>query len=201
MAMPLSGTIYLMCCHAIACSSIACAVCGTAPSPSCLSALSIAAGKTAPYAMTDFYGYNNVFKQIGFSNISRTGTVGVSPTVCSLDCICSNSAMVVGQCYTITLCHQICSNTAAGSRACVQVCGVAVPYSCTILAGSAGVNFSCSFVVAQGNAVCIINLAIHVSAGGTCCSCAHSCITTIAATLGLFCKTTGCSDCMVSACP
>jgi len=203
MAMPLSGCLGIKACvNAVACTSIGAAVCGVAPANSCLSALSIAAGKTAPYTMTSFYGYTQTFKAIGFSNISRVGTVGVSNTVCSLDCLCSNTAMVAGQCYTITLCHQLASNNQTGSRACVQVCGITAPYCCVVLNGGAACNFSCSFVVCQGQAVCIINLAIHTIAGGTPAqSCALTCITSVSPTpIGLFCKTTGCSLCLVYTC-
>lgn len=200
MAMPASGQIGLLnCITGINCSSISFAVTGNNTPPKTLSALSICAGKTAPYSMTKFYGYTNVFKQVGFCNISRVGTNGVSSTVCSLDCICSNTAMVAGQCYTITLCHQICSNSCTGSRACVQVCGAA-NYCCVVSNGQVGASFSCSFVVSQGQAICMINLASHGLAGGTPVSCARTCITSIAPTMGLFCKTTGCSDCTVWSC-
>ena len=59
MAMPSSGCIALRSCiTGCACSSISCAVAGIACSPASLSSLSVQAGKSAPHAMTEFYGYS-----------------------------------------------------------------------------------------------------------------------------------------------
>lgn len=58
MAMPSSGCISLRdCISGCACSSISCAVAGTACSPACLSSLSVQAGKSSPHCMREFYGY------------------------------------------------------------------------------------------------------------------------------------------------
>jgi hypothetical protein len=198
MAMPASGSIAIIDNTLQTCSSV-CA--GVNYASGSLETLSIIAGKTAPHAMTEFYSFcrETSYKQIGFSNISATGTVNTAAR-CSLDCICSNSAMVAGQCYTITLCHCIASNSCVGGLACVQVCGVTVPYCCAVTAGGAAVTLSCAFLVKDTNAVCIISRAAHPGAAGGGVSCAMSCITTIVGTLGLFCKTTGCSCCCVYSC-
>ena len=55
MAMPLSGTIAIISAPQT-CGSI-CAAVGCASGS--LLALSVAAGKTAPHSMTEFYGYSN----------------------------------------------------------------------------------------------------------------------------------------------
>lgn len=199
MGMPSSGSLGLRACQACLCSSISCGVCGTLEASTSLLSMGVSAGKTADHGMLEFYNFcrETSYKSIGFSNISRVGTNGVSSTVCSLDCICSNGAMVAGQCYTITLCHFLCSNNCTGSRACVQLCGTAINYCCVITNGAPGVSFSCSFVVDQADTVCMINLALHGVVGGTPVSCARTCITSVAATEGLFCKTAGVSDCTV----
>jgi hypothetical protein len=197
MAMPASGTIAIISAPQT-CGSI-CAAIGCASGS--LSTLSVVAGKTAPHAMTEFYGYTNTYKQIGLCNISAAGTNGTSSR-CSTDCICSNSAMVAGQCYTITLCHTMCANTCTGSLSCIIVyCNGSGKYSCSRSnTNCATVTFSCSFAITSSDTACIMQCAVHGVAGGTGISCACSCITSVAATLGLFCKTTGCSDCCVYTC-
>lgn len=58
MAMCSSGSLGIISAPQSGCSSIAMAVCGSVTSPPySLSGLSVSAGKTAPHAMTEFYGY------------------------------------------------------------------------------------------------------------------------------------------------
>ena len=58
MAMPASGIIRLSGCSQ-ACGSISVAACGNATMPKSLSALSVAAGKSTPHGMLEFYSYDN----------------------------------------------------------------------------------------------------------------------------------------------
>ena len=70
MAMPSSGCIALrVCISGIACSSISCAVAGIACSPASLCGLSVEAGKTAPHAMSEFYGYTSTTLSINPTNV------------------------------------------------------------------------------------------------------------------------------------
>lgn len=58
MAMPASGCLGLRCCiNAVACTSIGIAVYGSIQSPTCLLSASVAASKSAPHCMREFYSY------------------------------------------------------------------------------------------------------------------------------------------------
>lgn len=83
MAMPASGIIRLSGCSQ-ACGSISVAACGNATMPRCLSALSTAAGKSAPHAMSEFYSYDNtliITPADPIANIAAAGTT-CNLTVC-----------------------------------------------------------------------------------------------------------------------
>ncbi len=95
MAMPASGCIGLRCCFGTtACSSIGIAVCGSLQTPTSLCAMSVAAGKAAPHAMTEFYGYSQ-----GISvtlNLMWDGTLGATNGMggrvnlkCGTTCVCT----------------------------------------------------------------------------------------------------------------
>ncbi len=172
------------------CSNIATGVCVAAPSPASLSSLSASAGKTAPHTMTEFHSFcrETSFKVVGLCNISTSGADG-SNNSGRFDCICSNSAMVACQCYTIQLCHALCVNSCTGSRSWICIfCNGGVLYTCTLNNGAAGVSVSCSFVVTEGETWCVSMCAIHGLAGGSPVSCARTFINSVSATEGLFCE-------------
>ena len=201
--MPASGDIGLKFCQGTACSSICVAVGG---SLSNLSALGATANKAAPVSMRNFYNYVGpaAYHAIGYSNISATGTVGTTAR-CSLDCLCSNPASIANQCYTITLCHNMCSNTATGSRSFICVCcNGAGLYGCQVAAGGAAASFSCTLTATGGETFCFWMCALHPPVGGTGISCAQTCITSVAnasPTYGLFCiGASSCCCCVVYTC-
>ncbi len=82
MPMPASGCLEIATCpNAVACTSIGKAVCNT--SSGSLSALSTAAGKTAPHSMLEFYGYCNfIVTPTTIANIPSAGAT-CSVTVCA----------------------------------------------------------------------------------------------------------------------
>ncbi len=184
------------------CSSIGAAVCVTAEATVSLAAISASAGKTAPHAMSEFYNFcrETSFKAIGFSNVSTSGLNG-SGNSGRIDCICSNSAMVACQCYTIQLCHVLCTNSCTGSRAilCIMCNGGAL-YSCITTNGAPGINITCSFVVTQGQTWCVEMCAIHGAVGGTPVSCVRTFINAITPTEGLFCEAASGTDLTVFTC-
>ena len=201
MGMCATGSLAIISAPQGGCSSINTAL--GSPAIYDLKSLSIFAGKTAPYSEISFHSFcrETSYKAIGFSNITAAGTNGTASR-CTTDCICSNSAMVAGQCYTIALCHNMCSNTCTGSFSTICVCcNSGQLYCCHIANTCTGAHtFSCSFVVTATDTICIMQCAVHSAAGGSCCSCAMSCITSITPTLGLFCETAGCSCCCVYSC-
>lgn len=84
MAMPASGCIGIIACpNGVACSSIAQAVDGNVTPPKSLLSLSVAAGKSAPHGMTEFYGYNPTPKYVDFTNIFCSGNNTVNARACS----------------------------------------------------------------------------------------------------------------------
>lgn len=119
MAMPSSGCIALRTCiTGCACSSISCAVAGVACSPACLSTLSVAAGKTSPHSMSEFYSYVPT---------PTTFTVGMS-TYCEIYspdvCICGYAYLRC--CSGISVCckliNQISDNICSWSWTNVSGC-------------------------------------------------------------------------------
>jgi hypothetical protein len=200
MAMPASGNIAIINNTLQTCSSLCASVLGSTGS---LLDASVIAGKTAPHAMSEFYSFcrENSYKCVGLNQISAAGSNGTA-SVCSTDCICSTSAMVADQCYTITICHCLCTNTCTGSAAYARgCCNSASLYSCTKSNTSSGWStFSCTFNVIQGDTICVMICAIHPIPGGTCCSCVYECIHTVVATRGLFCRAASPIACTIYTC-
>lgn len=204
MGMPASGTIALKGLP-VACGSVGCGVCSTSmPATVSLCSISIAAGKVPPHSMQEFYNFcrETSWKCVEICNFSETGANNTA-SVFDLNRICLSSSMVAGQCYDLTLCHFLCSGDRTGGYSCVCVyCNAALVYSCGLLYCNPGVNAACTLTMTNGDNVCVCQMANHGVAGlGTCLSCSRTCITTIGATLGLFCKTgTNVSDCTVYSC-
>ena len=88
MAMPASGNIAILDNTLQTCSSISCAVTGNATPPKCLTALGASAGFSAPYCMSDFYGYGNAvtYKCLYFTTISSTCPNGTALSECLWYC-------------------------------------------------------------------------------------------------------------------
>lgn len=184
MAMPASGCIGIIACpNGVACSSIAQAVDGNVTPPKSLCALSIAAGKSAPHGMTEFYGYAPaVTKYADFTCISCTGNNTAIARACSsLDV---SPAMVSGEYYCPTFCWWLTSDIDYGLMTLFTVArnGSTV---CTCSASPGDYCFgSFSMCVAQGDTVCITTCArvttgnmgvanesyicLHSMAGGGC---------------------------------
>lgn len=203
MAMPATGSIAIISAPQT-CGSICASV---AQSTGSLLALGADACKTLPISMASFHSYVGpaTYHAIGFCLMSQTGTNGVSNSVTNCNCVCSNVAAIAGQCYNITLNHCLCSTNCTGGRAIVCLCcNSATLYGCTVLAGSTGAGFSCTFNVHGGDTICIYALALHGAPGvGTPASCVRSCITSISnasPAYGLFCKgAASCTDCTINA--
>jgi hypothetical protein len=198
MAMPASGLLYI-----ISGSSVCRSICGAlACASGDLVTLGVTAGKTAPYTMSSFYSFcrENSYKCVGLNQISVAGTDGTASS-CRTDCICSNSAMVADQCYTVTICNCLCVGTGTGSLAIAcGCCNTARLYCCRILNNNPAVNFSCSFPVVQGDTICTMICALHPVPDGFGKSCSFECITAVAATRGLFCRAASPITCSVCTC-
>jgi len=116
MAMPASGSIAIISAPQT-CGSI-CAAVGLASGS--LSALSVAAGKTAPHAMSEFYGYSPA-KDVNFTQYYYNGGDGGTLS-CSCTCTITSSAMAVGECYCLCTGWNLCVNFFNGSGyACIQI--------------------------------------------------------------------------------
>jgi len=125
MAMPVSGCIALRTCvTGINCSSISCAVNGSAAGTCCLSALSVTAGKAAPHGMREFYGYTSAAgNAVSITNVSSTGTNGVSTAVCNCSCLSYSLTRTVGQCYCPAFDYSIIKLASQGiANKCAFVC-------------------------------------------------------------------------------
>lgn len=164
------------------------------PAYSSLCSLSIIAGKTAPHSMREFLSFcrETSYKQVGLCCIADTGygTSGVDYQVWREYCICSNPAMVAGQCYTITLCHCLQASTCNGTVAIVDtICNSSSVYYCVLQMTNTPSLFSCSLIVRAGDEVCTVICAVHAQPDGG--SPARSCVTrcAVSPTFGLFCCT------------
>jgi len=132
MAMPVSGSIAIISAPQT-CGSI-CAAVGLASGS--LSALSVAASKTAPHCMREFYGYVSKIdinlEQYG----TAFGTQGVSPYVYRSHCIVPTPA--AGQTYSLCLTPNLCwIGQAAGSygQVCIT-CNLTQIYCCRVTSSS-----------------------------------------------------------------
>lgn len=158
--------------------SIACEVDGNVTPPKSLCSLSVSAGKTAPHAMTEFYGYSN-YKCIEFNNLSGTPTE-------SYDEIISSPSMSAGECYNISLSWSLCT-VGSKSNACVYVyCNGTTKYSCAATSDQSCSGTFSTFTIDDNDNVCTC---IHAckGLGGTCARASIS-ISTVTGVVGSFCK-------------
>ena len=161
MAMPTSGELRISGCSQ-ACGSIMKAVCSTYTVPQSLSTLSVTAGKTAPHAMTEFYGY--AIKPVDFLCVTCTGN-GLNGAVAT-GCLCSTPAMSAGEYYCANLCWYLSSDADFSTITCFTVLRSGVTFqSCSI---SPGISCSGCFTmcVCCGETTCIRTCA-RVSVGNT----------------------------------
>jgi len=137
MAMPGSGCIALRTCiTGIACSSIACAVNGSAVGSCSLSALSVSAGKTAPHAMTEFYGYSPAPPTINL-NIQPISVSCGPTTICCCGCLQPSNAVPAGDCYYPNYTWCLCASNANVTSALVCIRCNNVQIYCCALSGKA----------------------------------------------------------------
>lgn len=136
------------------CGSISYAVCGNFM-PCSLSAVSIAAGKTAPHSMTEFYGF--AFKPLSFYTISQSGQG--SGTACVVICpLYSTSEMDIGSCMSVCLTGTLSTTQQpAGSSAYYKImCNGTQIYCCGIGAGACTTAILKQFPFVRGNQVCLV---------------------------------------------
>ena len=141
MAMPASGCIALRTCIiGIACSSIACAVNGSAVGSCSLSALSVSAGKSAPHAMTEFYGYSPAPPTINL-NIQPISVACGPYAICCCGCLQPGNSVPVGDCYFPNYSWQLCASniTPTGAFVCIKCNGTTI-YQCSVSSKA----FTCS---------------------------------------------------------
>ena len=121
MGMCTSGAIGIISAPQGGCSSICTAV-GCASGS--LSVLSIAAGKTAPHAMSEFYGYSNI-SALYLSNIYYCDCFELSENMSqSLDCI---AGMTPNTCVGTTYCWCLTKQTGlASSSICIFCNGTCI---------------------------------------------------------------------------
>lgn len=186
MAMPASGCIAIVSAPQT-CGSISAAVCGTAQG-SCLSALSVAAGKTAPHCMTEFYGFAGSYTTISLCNI---GGGGCGTTFASTIGCLTPPINVAGNCYCACFCAGIsATGQASGSFACVCVARNGTPLlNCCVPAGSCA-NPTVSFQVCCAQT--IMASIFGCSTCSTCSTSAYACLCllsiTCISTKGLYCR-------------
>jgi hypothetical protein len=184
MAIPTSGSIAIISAPQT-CGSI-CAAVGLASGS--LSALSVAAGKSAPHCMREFYGYVPP-TPVNMQYIYGTGTNGASTTIAR--CHCITPKPVGAEAYTVCLCGNLSTVGAySGSYAkwCVTcnytplIC-CCIPYNtCCIPSLSVSVDY---------NDTLRLYTCVYVSNTAGNYSCARMCLNTVTGTG--YCKGTTCT--------
>ena len=181
MAMPVSGCIALRTCiTGINCSSIACAVNGSAVGSCSLSTLSTDAGKTAPHCMREFYGYTSPV-EINWVQYAQVGTNGVSTYLTRAYCAVPTPA--AGTSYTLCFrAHLATVGQPSGSYAGAQItCNFTTKMCCCV-----GFNVcqtpSVSFLVGSTDCVRVYSCANTTCAACANCVCVHTCMLSITGT-------------------
>jgi hypothetical protein len=191
--MPASGNIAILDNTLQTCSSISCAVDGNATPPKSLTALGAAAGFTAPYKMSDFYGYGVVVnKSVSFSNIASTCPNYDAISECTCSRLAYSTAMSSGECYCPTFCWRLSrggTSSRNGTMIATICCNGSVKCTCTVISC---VTVNCSgswtFLVKYNDTVCVVTCAVrHIT--DTTLSAIHSsvCLNSIISTSGSFC--------------
>jgi hypothetical protein len=196
MAMPASGSIAIIDNTLQVCSSIRTSVglaCGS------LCALSVAAGKTAPHAMSEFYGYTPPVWScidVGCVPITEVGIIGSSALVARTLCISTTPTMSVGNCYTLTLSANLCAmGQAVGSYSIMRVTRNNVQIFCCCTSNGC-LTPSSNFIVDYNDAICVClcAYAAGVAAGNV-----GSCVIISAVTpiVGYECLGSTCASCYI----
>jgi hypothetical protein len=151
MSMPASGCLGICTCPGGACSSISTAV-GTGSGSLC--ALSVSAGKSAPHAMSEFYGYEPPSKCIDL-----TETYSDYTAYCWVKCASVNSSPAMGseECYCLSLCSYLCACSAGvqnWASICVKCGGNGVLYCCVNSTEEFNTQ-TVNLTIYQGDTVCI----------------------------------------------
>lgn len=128
MAMPASGNIAILSTPQT-CGSISCAVDGNNTPPKCLTTLGSTAGFSAPFCMSDFYGYSPT-SAIPVSLVTLTCYSATGLEYCSTRiCACGLST---GNCYVPHISWML-SGVESRNTACVKLyCNGSVKCSCYI---------------------------------------------------------------------
>jgi hypothetical protein len=105
MVMCASGSLGIISAPQAGCSSISQAVDGNVTPPKSLTTLSVAAGKTAPHAMTEFYGYGGTIPV-------KLGLVSQSSTSSSC-CVLTKVSGITSSSTAVSLCY--CIDKSAGA--------------------------------------------------------------------------------------
>lgn len=122
MAMCSSGSLGIISCPQGGCSSIAMVVDGNISGSKSLSTLSVKAGKTAPHAMTEFYGFDGMIC-VDLYCLSSIGFDGSSNYVCKRHCLTYSKTRNSPECYCVSLLGDLCvSDQAVGSFARIDIC-------------------------------------------------------------------------------
>jgi len=177
MTIAASGSLGIISVAGSACSSISAAVCGGTGQTSCLSALSVAAGKSAPHAMTEFYSYvpENV---VNMTSYLCCNTNLNAACVWKCGCLTYSKARVASTCYNVCFCYVINSAIVSGV-ACVNIYSGATQVLSCVAAGPVSCNGTKCVNVKNADNICFWNLA---SKSGPFTGCACSCICIVSVT-------------------
>lgn len=171
-----SGSLGIISCPQGGCSSIAMAVDGDITGSKSLSTLSVKAGKTAPHAMTEFYGFDGMIC-VDLYRYSSLGTDGSSSYVCKEHCLIYSKTRNSPECYCVSLFGDLCTaNQASGSFARIDICCnssrvfckcITPPIYCTVTGYSFVVDYN-DVVVIKTDA-CVTNTACPNGAASRIC--------------------------------
>lgn len=177
MSMPASGSIAIISAPQT-CGSI-CAAVGCASGS--LTTLSVAAGKTAPHSMTEFYGYAPP-SPINFTNITCCQTPTISYTVSSVGGLLANT------CVGATFWYLIDNGGGKVSSCAVVYCNSVIKYSCTLISHGAFPTFTIRSI----DTVCVCTRASDLLGSSFASACIKLCALTQC--VGSFCLGTYTSD-------
>ena len=181
-AMPTSGSIGIISAPQ-SCGSI-CAAVGCASGS--LTTQSLAAGKTAPHAMTEFYGYSPA-TAVDFTNICCNTGFNISETLSSV-----NPLMALGDCFGTTYCYCINKTLSKSVSALVQVFCNTVSIFCCPASQANETNTIPTFTYCYNDNVCVCTGAYDST--GTFCASATICLCAITQCVGSYSLGTYTSD-------
>ena len=170
MSMPASGSIAIISAPQT-CGSI-CAAVGCASGS--LTTLSVAAGKTAPHGMREFYGYSST-SPINFTNITCCQSIRISYTLSLV------GEVNAGTCVGATFCYYVTNGGGKVTSCAAVYCNGVVKYNCLGI----GTGTFPTFTILSTDSVCVCTRAADLI--GSSYAVARICLLSLTQCVGIYC--------------